>query len=311
MKKLLKILALKNIYLIFVVYFFYGYINKNIFSEYNFYNEIEKYLGNFKILLYIILIISILFPYMKNKMKKTVLKIRVFFFTILCIVGAYMYILDYIYKLNLNLQDGENKLIELSIIKYNIGLIPTFWLNEIYKNFPKDKIIIAGWTIIGIASIILFAQMVRKTIMYFINAYRKRRDRILRERQIEEQIAIKEELERKEIEALEKLEARQEQEIQERLENFQMFEIETVLDEEDNREAIRIKGPNEEEVNEEVMEKEENEVSEEVTELPEETIVENTKNIKLYNIRKAPEKKGKILLLRGGNEKDDTSIKIS
>lgn len=284
MRSLIKFLALKNIYSIFVIYFFYGYFFGNKLNEYYIYENFEKYLGNFFIIFLIILGISPLLFYMKNKMKKIVLKTRLFFFVILTVSLVFGYILEKIYLLNLDKISSENKLIEMSIIKYNIGIGPTYVLTEIFKRFPEQKIFLTLGGLIGVSSILLFMHPVRRIILYVIKNIKEKRERRQKEILLEEQIAIKEELEKREIEAIEKLEEKQEQEIQERLENFQLFEIETTIDK-DNRQAIRIKLSEDE--------------------------IEQEKNIKVIKIRKKISTHKVGVNVRGGKVKDDTSIKIS
>lgn len=302
MKKIARILNVKNLYLFFIIYLFYGYFYGNIFGEYMLYSKAQNYFGIFFVVFAIVIGISPLPMYMKSKRKKTVLKTRLFFFVILCFSTVYMYILNEIYRIPKdNLIDVENKIIEDGLGFYNLGLVPTYFLTEIYQKFDKRWTLSVLGVLIFISTFILCAKEIRLLITMIVVSIKTKIERWKKERELRREIALKEEQERLEREQAFLMEEMLEKEIQEKVEEaiqsniyedkFELYEIDS---EEDSLKIIKLK-VNEDET-EEIKEK-----------------------IKIRKVLRKNENRRKVTLIEnketttieGGTVEDDTSIEIS
>ncbi|MBC2855779.1 MAG: hypothetical protein RR191_01780 [Cetobacterium sp.] len=300
MKKIISVFTIKNIYLISVVYFFYGYFFTNFLDKFSFYEKIKNYLGVFQLLFLIVLAVSPFPMYMKNKKKKIVLKTRLIFFVIFCFSVVYGYLLDLIYKLD-SISDIESYIIEMGVFDYNIGTLPTYLLLEIYNRFEKKWIYSVLGFLIFLSVLILIAKEVRITVCAIINAIRNRRERIKKEKLLKEQIAIKEYQEKLEISYVEALEKQREKDIQDAVEEAIQNNLVLKQIEEETEEIVKLKIILNEDLEE--TEKVEEFIEEETEILLEEEKVEEIETEKVEDEEKTEEEEE--------IEKNDTSIQVS
>lgn len=221
MKKILKFLHLKYLYLYFVIYFISSYFFNGKLKSTGIYSILENYLGIIIFPALLMLILSPLFFFIKDRKKKMVFNVKLHAFFILLISCLYLFIA---YKLKLpftkELADDNilEKFLDLSIYKYKIGFIAAYLFYLILKNIMFCYIY-AGLGFLIFCTFFLITTKFIKTTICKIYHEHKEKKRIQKEEQLlREQIAIKEALEKREADKKLKMELEKEIRIKERVE---------------------------------------------------------------------------------------------
>lgn len=208
-------------------YFFKGRV-----SELGIFSFIDSYFGIVIFPLIIILLFSILFPFITNKTKKMLLSVRLYCFFLLSISCILLYLM-YILKLPFAETIADDEIIkeffQLSIYKYKIGLVATYGFYLLLTNVMFKYLYIGLGVIIFCTTFLIVAKAINRGISKMYHNYKEKK-RIAREEQlIREQIAIKEALEKREALMKEKLEQEKENKIKERVEEV-LLNKELILD---------------------------------------------------------------------------------
>lgn len=232
MKKLLCFLKFRYIYIYFLLYMVADYFFKGRVSELGVFNFINSYFGIVVFPLIIILLFSILFPFINNKTKKMLLSVRLYCFFLLSLSCILLYLM-YALKLPFAEIVADDEIIErflqLSLYKYKIGLVATYGFYLLLTNVMFKYIYIGLGVIIFCTTFLIVAKAINRGISKIYHDYKERK-RIAREEQlIREQIAIKEALEKREAMMKEKLEQEKENKIKERVEEV-LLNKELILD---------------------------------------------------------------------------------
>lgn len=209
MKKLRLIFNIRNFYVIFLIYFFYGYFDLTILQKNNIYKYIFQYFGVYEKILWIFFCGYGFSLYMKNERKQLIFQIRLFFFLILSILTGYLYLLEDMRKINFpNISESQNLIMSLGLLKINLGYLEVDSFIELYKRI--DSKIFYGVLIffIFISIVMLIGKIVRYIIGSIIDGIKRKIEK--------RKIVKKMEKERKEREKQEKLE----KEIYEEIENL-------------------------------------------------------------------------------------------
>ena len=232
MKKLLWFLKFRYIYIYFLLYMVADYFFKGKVSELGIFSFIDSYFGIVVFPLIIILLFSILFPFITNKTKKMLLSVRLYCFFLLSISCILLYLM-YILKLPFAETIADDEIIkeffQLSIYKYKIGLVATYGFYLLLTNVMFKYLYIGLGVIIFCTTFLIVAKAINRGISKMYHNYKEKK-RIAREEQlIREQIAIKEALEKREALMKEKLEQEKENKIKERVEEV-LLNKELILD---------------------------------------------------------------------------------
>ena len=208
-------------------YFFKGRV-----SELGIFSFIDSYFGIVVFPLIIILLFSILFPFITNKTKKMLLSVRLYCFFLLSISCILLYLMC-ILKLPFAETIADDEIIkeffQLSIYKYKIGLVATYGFYLLLTNVMFKYLYIGLGVIIFCTTFLIVAKAINRGISKMYHNYKEKK-RIAREEQlIREQIAIKEALEKREALMKEKLEQEKENKIKERVEEV-LLNKELILD---------------------------------------------------------------------------------
>lgn len=219
-----KIFSLKNIYLLIVSYFIFAGITGEMFFSYNLSQFLDYYFGRTQYIIYFILGVNYFISYVENERKK-------FIFTV---INYYIYIgvlsavaLFMIYKLDvfsqMNLMKLESDFMELSLFKYKLGLIPTY-LNFIIIFNENRNIFYGGFGIAIFNSLLLLILMLNWGVFYHLKKIRKgyllRKKMEREEKELQEKIALKEMLEKREVERLKRVREETERRIREEVTNL-------------------------------------------------------------------------------------------
>lgn len=231
-KKLLCFLKFRYIYIYFLLYIVADYFFKDRVSELGVFSFINSYFGIVVFPLIIILLFSILFPFINNKTKKMLLSVRLYCFFLLSLSCILLYLM-YALKLPFAEIVADDEIIErflqLSLYKYKIGLVATYGFYLLLTNVMFKYIYIGLGVIIFCTTFLIVAKAINRGISKMYHDYKERK-RIAREEQlIREQIAIKEALEKREAMMKEKLEQEKENKIKERVEEV-LLNKELILD---------------------------------------------------------------------------------
>ena len=209
MRKLRLIFNIRNFYMFFLIYFFYGYFKPTTLQQKDIYKYISQYFGIYEKILWVFFCMYIFSLYMKNRRKQLVLKVRLYFFLILSILTGYLYLLEDMRKMNFpKLSEVQNLIMKAGLLRINLGYFEVDSFIELYKRV--DPKILYGVLIflIFISVVMLIGKIVRCIIGGIINGFK---------RKLEKRRMIKRlEKERKEKEKQEKLE----REIYEEIENM-------------------------------------------------------------------------------------------
>lgn len=232
MKKLLCFLKFRYIYIYFLLYMVADYFFKGRVSELGVFSFIDSYFGIVVFPLIVILLFSILFPFITNKTKKMLLSVRLYCFFLLSISCILLYLM-YILKLPFAETIADDEIIkeffQLSIYKYKIGLVATYGFYLLLTNVMFKYLYIGLGVIIFCTTFLIVAKAINRGISKMYHNYKEKK-RIAREEQlIREQIAIKEALEKREALMKEKLEQEKENKIKERVEEV-LLNKELILD---------------------------------------------------------------------------------
>lgn len=221
MKKILKFLHLKYLYLYFIIYFISSYFFNGKLKSTGIYLFLENYLGIIIFPALFMLIISPLFFFIKDRKKKMVFNVKLHAFFILLISCLYLFIVCKL-KLPFTKELADDSIIEnflgLSIYKYKIGFIATYLFYLILKNIMFCYIYVGLGFLIFSTFFLITAKFIKTTICRIYHEHKEKK-RIQKEEQLlREQIAIKEALEKREADKKLKMELEKEIRIKERVE---------------------------------------------------------------------------------------------
>lgn len=223
MKKVLNFLKLRYIYIYFLIYITIDYFIKGKISDLGVFEFINSYFGITIFPIIVILLFSILFPFMNNKTKKMLLSVRLYCFFLLSISCILLYLM-YILKLPFDKLIADDKIIieflQLSLYKYKIGLVATYGFYLLLTNVMFMYIYIGLGVIIFCTTFLIAARCINRGIKRLYHDYKERRRIAREERLIREQIAIKEALERREAMIKAKFEKEQENKIKEKIDEI-------------------------------------------------------------------------------------------
>lgn len=202
MGKIKLLFSLKNIYIIFVTYFFLGYFYPTYFRELGVYLYIDQYLGMYEYIFCSLLLIYSFSLFMKNPVKKMVLKTRIFFLVVLSISIGYLYLL------NMG-ADLDSQVIIEGILYKNLGYFEVYTFLKVYPFIRQDifKYILIG--LIFISTVIICGKFVKHIFMQIFKFIKNNIDK------------IKEEKRKKEEERLLEEKRKIEQQIEEEIKNIQ------------------------------------------------------------------------------------------
>lgn len=164
----------------------------------------KNYLGIFFIPFLAVIFLDIFFTFINSKKKRIFYKTRLFFLIIFAVSMSSVFVLGtlkYLKKLD------ETNIISVCIMDYNLGFLMTNFITYIFGNFKLNYIFSAFSVLIFISLFFLIGKEIGNTIRYFIKCKRKREAMKLEKAllaQMQEQIAIKETLEEKKAEEIEK-----------------------------------------------------------------------------------------------------------
>lgn len=199
MNRLKKIFKLKYIYTLLVMYYFYKYYT----YDYNINTYVNEYFGIYKNVLNFILLGYIFSLYMQNKVKKMILKVRLFFLVVLSGATGYLYLFEKV-NLSKNLEsfDLDKCILENGVLNVNLGYIESYTFLHLYSLF-EDKRVLLGilLSIIFISIVIIFGKIIREFLESILNYFKKkiikRKERIrleLERRKMEEKRRKEEEI---------------------------------------------------------------------------------------------------------------------
>lgn len=210
---------MKNIYLILLLCFFYTEFEGVSILGYNLSRNMEKYFGISKYVVYLILIGNYFVEYVEKRKEKSCLVIINYYTYLVFLASSFLFL---IYKLDIlnsfrNLT-FEKEFLNVSIFNYNLGLIPVYLMQ--FAIFVEDIRFL--YLYIGIAIFILIIMLVIilnwgiiKTYKNLTKGYRTRKELERKEREIAEKIAIKEAIEKNELDQKKRIAEERERQIQE------------------------------------------------------------------------------------------------
>lgn len=214
-----KFFNLHNIYLILVIYFIYSCVTGENFFEMDTAEFMDRYFGISQYLIMAVLVANYLLSYVKNEKKKLIFTLINYFLYVgfISLVILWMY-----YKLGLFGKIGGSHLeydfVKLTVFQYKLGLIPSYFTSLIILA-ENDKIFYGG---LGISLLNALLLLIMGTNWIFINNYRKIRKGYIQRKKIEEEeallkekIAIKESVERNELEQIRRMNIEAEKRIRE------------------------------------------------------------------------------------------------
>lgn len=176
-----------------------GYKYYNIFIEFG-----KNYFGIFFIPVIAIIFLDIFITFINNKKKRILYKTRLFFLIIFTISISLIFILEnllYLKKLS------EVNIIDICIMDYHMGFFMTYFITYIFNSFKLNHIFIVSFVLIFISLFFLIGKEIVRTIKYFIKCKRRKEALKLEKAllaQMQEQIAIKENLEERKAEEYKK-----------------------------------------------------------------------------------------------------------
>lgn len=221
MKKILRFLHLKYLYLYFIICFIANYFFNSKLKSSHIYSVMENYLGIIIFPVLLMLILSSIFFFIKERKKKMVLNVKSHAFFILIISCLYLFMM---YKLELpfakEFADDTviEKFLNLSIYKYKIGFIAAYLFYLILTNIMYCYIYAGLGFLIFCTFFLITIKFIKTTICRIYHEHKEKK-RIQREEQLlREQIAIKEALEKREADKKLKMELEKEIRIKERVE---------------------------------------------------------------------------------------------
>ncbi|MGL4253083.1 MAG: hypothetical protein ACRCU6_11300 [Fusobacteriaceae bacterium] len=219
-----KIFSLKNIYLLIVTYFIWIGITGEMFLGYNLSQFMTNYFGRTQYVIYAVLMINYFISYVENEKKKFIFTIINYYIYIgvLSVIALFM-----IYRLEIfsqkNLMALESSFMELSLFQYKLGMISTY-LNFVVIFNENRNVFYAAFGIAIFNSILLLVLMLNWGIFYHLKKVRKGyllREKMEREeKELQEKIAMKEMLEKKEVERLKRVREETERRIREEVTNL-------------------------------------------------------------------------------------------
>lgn len=204
MNKIFKILNIRNLYLGIVIYFIYSCVTGERFFNMDTSEFMERYFGITQYILMFILVVNYLLSYVKDNHRRNIFT----FINYYLYVGALsVMILWLYYRLGIFGKMGgpelENLFIKLTVFDYKLGLIPSYIASFVLLT-DNEKIFYGGIAAVVVTALILLILIIN---WIFINnfkklkkGYEKRKSLEEEEAALREKIAIKEAVEKAEVE---------------------------------------------------------------------------------------------------------------
>ena len=188
MNKIKLFLNFKNIYLILLIYFFIGYVYPNFLYVHGVYNYIYEYLGIYEKVFWIFLIGYVFSIFMKNPVKKIVLRVRLCFMMILSVATGYLYLLENLKNMEIfDFREIQDIAIHIGLLNINLGYIELYTFLKIFQNLRKDVFLGALLSIIFISLVVICGKTIRGIIMFIINSVKKYINHLREQKRLKEE----------------------------------------------------------------------------------------------------------------------------
>lgn len=228
---------IKTVHIYFLILFMLvlGYFVENPLKKIGFYEQVNKYFGITQLPIFSFLLLYGLIFFKKDKIKRTVAEIKLWFLLVILILMLFVYIF---YLSGLNIFSYENlktivlddnyfkNLIKISMYDFNMGYVFSYILYLIASlNFKFYQIFL---TIVGIQFVLLFLIIyspIKNYIKRNVKAYREKKKREREEKLLREQIKIKEALEKNETLKKVKFRENKEKVLKEKVEVFKKVQL--------------------------------------------------------------------------------------
>lgn len=164
----------KNISIILLLYFVSGYFYPNFLKKNNIYLYITEYFGIYENLLWIFFAGYVFSMFMKNPIKRIVLKIRLYFMLLSGISIGYLYLIESLKKLEeTSLDRVQEFIIQVGILNINLGYLEIYTFLKIYSNVRKDIFVGILVSIIFISTIIITGKAIKGVLLFIVNFFKK------------------------------------------------------------------------------------------------------------------------------------------
>lgn len=236
MDKIKLIFNTKNLYLALTAYFFAGYIYPTFLRDMGTYTYIIEYLGIYEKVLWVFILGYAFTTLMRNPIKKSVLRIRLYFFVILSVALGYLYLLEQIQILKVEtFENLESIVMNIGVLNINLGYMEVYTFLKLYPLLKNNLFMGILLFIIFLSVIIIGGKFIKGCILLVFNFFKG-----IIEKQKEKKL-------QEEREKAEEEQRKLEQEIQEEIKNIQRVygepEMESLEDEkkeEENDISIQI-----------------------------------------------------------------------
>lgn len=164
----------------------------------------KNYFGIFFIPVTVVILLDIFFTFINSRKKRIFYKTRLFFFIIFSMSVSLTFVLGtlaYFKKLE------EANIIDMCLMDYKMGFLMTHFIIFIYNSFKLNYIFYVSSVLIFISLFFLTGKEISRVIKHFITCKRRKEALKLEKAllaQMQEQIAIKENLEERKAEEYEK-----------------------------------------------------------------------------------------------------------
>ncbi|MBQ3437215.1 MAG: hypothetical protein IJG31_01680 [Fusobacterium sp.] len=226
----MKKIKLVYVYFFIISLFVIGNFFDNPVKQTGIYEKIDQYFGVTALIALLFLLCYGLIFFIKNKIKRFAWEVKLYFMLTAIFFSIYIYILmnsgleiktlDSLNLISLNEEYFKN-LIELCLYKYQIGYVPTYLLWLILNlKYPFSNIFL---TLVFSTFLLVFLVIYAPIKNYIRDAYRERKARKKLEReekQLHEQIKLKEYLEKNETIKKIKFRENKERVLEEKVEVF-------------------------------------------------------------------------------------------
>ncbi len=178
----------------------------------------KNYFGIFFIPVTVVILLDIFFTFINNRKKRIFYKTRLFFFIIFLMSVSLTFVLGFLTYLK---KLEEVNIINMCLINYKMGFLMTHFITFIFNNFRLNYIFYVSSTLIFISLFFLTGKEINKIIKYFATCKRRKEALKLEKAllaQMQEQIAIKENLEERKAEEYKKQNLKLENVIKEKIE---------------------------------------------------------------------------------------------
>lgn len=219
-----KIFNLRNIYLFMVGYFIWAGTVGGMFFNWNLSHFMDFYFGRTQYVIYLILLINYAISYAKTEKKKVIFTI-INYFIYVGVISGMLILISYNLEIfsKTDLKSLEYNFMELSLFRYKLGLVPTY-LNFILIFNESRNIFYFAYGIAVFNMLLMTTLMLNWGIFYHLKKIKKgyllRQKMEQEERELQEKIALKEMLEKKEVERIKMIREATEKRIREEVTNL-------------------------------------------------------------------------------------------